>query len=118
MALRHPRLQKERHFATFPTELVRRPILATCPAVVCSDCGLAWGPVKGRPTGFVGPRCDMAAAPRPGVVLDPSFGTGTVGQVAAELGRDWLGIELNPAYAELAQSRLKLPAEAPARAAA
>jgi DNA modification methylase len=39
-------------------------------------------------------------------VLDPFFGTGTVAAVAKEHGRDWLGIELNPAYKPLAESRL------------
>jgi DNA modification methylase len=39
-------------------------------------------------------------------VLDPFFGTGTVGAVASRLGRDWLGIELNPVYAALARQRL------------
>jgi DNA modification methylase len=40
--------------------------------------------------------------------MDPFFGTGTVGVVARELGRDWLGIELNPAYVRLAAQRLGL----------
>jgi DNA modification methylase len=39
-------------------------------------------------------------------VLDPFFGTGTVGLVAQELGRDWLGIEINPEYVRLAEERL------------
>jgi site-specific DNA-methyltransferase (adenine-specific) len=102
------------HFATFPPALVRRPILATCPPLVCSDCGLPWGPVRGRPTSAVGPRCDLAVAPRPGVVLDPFFGTGTVGVVARDLGRDWLGIELKPEYVQLARERLGLDLEAAA----
>lgn len=93
------------HFATFPPGLLRRPILATCPRWVCSDCGLPWGPVD-RATGPAGPRCALAADPKPGVVLDPFCGTGTVGLVARELGRDWLGIELNPAYVRLARERL------------
>ncbi len=29
----------EAHFATFPEELVRRPILATCPKYICKKCG-------------------------------------------------------------------------------
>jgi DNA modification methylase len=41
------------------------------------------------------------------VVLDPFFGTGTVGSVAQRLGRDWIGIELSPAYAQLAARRLE-----------
>lgn len=93
------------HFATFPPGLLHRPILATCPRWVCSDCGLPWGPLDRR-TGPTGPRCTMAADPRPGVVLDPFCGTGTVGLAARELGRDWLGIELNPAYVQLAEERL------------
>ena len=52
--------------------------------------------------------CGCSAPTRPGVVLDPFFGTGTVGVVAAELGRNWLGIELNPAYIALARQRLRL----------
>jgi site-specific DNA-methyltransferase (adenine-specific) len=96
------------HFATFPPALIRRPILATCPPLVCSDCGLPWGSAAGRPATAAGPHCGLAVAPRPGVVLDPFFGAGTTGLVAQELGRDWLGIELNPAYSRLASHRLGL----------
>jgi hypothetical protein len=39
-------------------------------------------------------------------VLDPFFGAGTVGLVAEQHGRDWIGIELNPAYVKLAKQRL------------
>ncbi len=106
------------HFATFPPALIRRPILSTCPPLVCSDCGRPWGSVRGRTTGAVGPHCDLAAAPRPGVVLDPFFGSGTVGLVAAETGRDWIGIELQPAYVRLAQERLGLAPELDLEAAA
>lgn len=41
-----------------------------------------------------------------GVVLDPFFGSGTVGEVAASEGRDFVGVELNREYAAIAQSRL------------
>jgi site-specific DNA-methyltransferase (adenine-specific) len=84
------------HFATFPEALVRRPILATCPARVCTRCG----------TPQPAPGCDCRAAAIPGVVLDPFFGSGTVGVVARRLGRDFLGIELNPEYVRLAEQRL------------
>jgi len=50
--------------------------------------------------------CILAGAPVGGVVLDPFFGSGTVGVVARELGRGYLGIELNPSYVELARRRL------------
>lgn len=109
---------KGAHFATFPPELIRRPILATCPPLACSHCGLAWRPVTETGQGPAGPSCRFAAAPRPGVVLDPFFGTGTVGLVARELGRDWLGIELKDDYVELARQRLGLDVDAPLEAAA
>ena len=102
------------HFATFPPALVRRPILATCPALVCAHCGRAWTTTGGCGPGPAAPSCGLAARPRPGVVLDPFFGTGTVGLVARELGRDWLGIEINPEYAQLARDRLGLDLEAAA----
>lgn len=47
-----------------------------------------------------------ATCPPGGIVLDPFFGTGTVAVVAEQLGRDWLGIELNPAFATMAYERI------------
>jgi DNA modification methylase len=40
-----------------------------------------------------------------GVVLDPFAGSGTTGAVAQRLGRKFIGIELNPAYARMAEER-------------
>lgn len=62
------------HFATFPTALLTKPILSSCPPS--------------------------------GVVLDPFMGAGTVAIEAERLGRDWLGIELNPAYRRQALRRI------------
>jgi site-specific DNA-methyltransferase (cytosine-N4-specific) len=51
----------------------------------------------------------IKASTRPGdVVLDPFFGSGTAGLVASELGRRYVGIELNPEYIALAKDRLGL----------
>jgi DNA modification methylase len=107
------------HQATFPEALIGRPILATCPERICVQCDTAWT----RPTRIVTlhtsegrrdvrkvgdlRRCDCFAPSRPGVVLDPFFGTGTVGVVAERLSRDWLGIELNRAYAAAARARIE-----------
>jgi hypothetical protein len=52
------------------------------------------------------PTCKCSAPTRPGIVLDPFFGSGTVGVVAKKHKRDWLGIELNPDYVNLARKRL------------
>jgi DNA modification methylase len=40
------------------------------------------------------------------VVLDPFFGSGTTGVVAKKLKRNWIGIERDPDYIQLAQQRL------------
>ncbi|WP_375458799.1 site-specific DNA-methyltransferase [uncultured Enterovirga sp.] len=50
----------------------------------------------------------LLAASNPGdVVLDPFFGTGTTGAVARKLGRHFVGIEREPAYAEVARRRIE-----------
>ena len=49
----------------------------------------------------------LLACTKPGdVVLDPFFGTGTTGAVARRLGRHWVGIERERAYAKVAQERI------------
>lgn len=49
----------------------------------------------------------LVASTKPGdVVLDPFFGTGTTGAVAKRLGRHFVGIERDPAYAALARKRI------------
>lgn len=52
--------------------------------------------------------CILAGCPIGGTVLDPFFGAGTTGLVAARTGRDCIGVELNPAYVEIAERRLGL----------
>ncbi|MDE2099706.1 MAG: site-specific DNA-methyltransferase [Patescibacteria group bacterium] len=39
-------------------------------------------------------------------VLDPFCGSGTTGLVARQLGRDFVGIDLNPEYLEMARRRI------------
>jgi DNA modification methylase len=43
-------------------------------------------------------RCIAAGCPPGGVVLDPFSGTGTTGLAARQLGRSYIGIDLNPAF--------------------
>jgi site-specific DNA-methyltransferase (adenine-specific) len=106
------------HQATFPAGLIERPILATCPERICVQCDAAWtrpARIKSRRTNEgmrhtreVGElrRCGCFAPSRPGIVLDPFMGTGTTAIVAERLSRDWLGVELNPAYVKLAKRRI------------
>ncbi len=51
--------------------------------------------------------CIMAGCPVGGIVLDPFNGAATVGIVALEHGRQYLGIELNPEYVQLSVDRLR-----------
>lgn len=51
--------------------------------------------------------CIMAGAPVGGIVLDPFMGSGTTAQVAQNLGRKYLGCELNTEYEILQRERLK-----------
>ena len=50
--------------------------------------------------------CILAGAPVGGVVLDPFMGSGTTAQVAQDLGRKYLGCELNPDYKPLQDKRI------------
>lgn len=101
------------HFATFPTSLVERPLLASCPERTCTRCGRPWRRDPARTLGHLAvrgelrPDCRCRKGWRPGVVLDPFFGAGTVGLVAEAHQRDWLGVELNPDFAALAEHRIE-----------
>jgi DNA modification methylase len=48
----------------------------------------------------------LAGCPKGGIILDPFMGAGTTGLVAKNLGRNYLGIELNPEYIKLATKRI------------
>jgi len=50
--------------------------------------------------------CILAATRSDDFVLDPFFGSGTVGLVCEKHGRKYVGIELNPEYVKLATDRL------------
>jgi len=51
--------------------------------------------------------CGCHQGYEPGVVLDPFFGSGTVGVAAEKLGLNWIGIEINPQYvSEIITKRL------------
>lgn len=49
--------------------------------------------------------CILAGAPLGGIVLDPFMGSGTTAQVSQDLGRQYIGCELNPAYEKLQNKR-------------
>lgn len=51
--------------------------------------------------------CGCKAGFKGGIVLDPFMGSGTTAVVAKKLGRNYVGIELNPKYVEMAERRLE-----------
>jgi len=51
--------------------------------------------------------CIEAGCPPDGVVFDPFMGAGTTAVVARELGRNYVGIELNADYVKIAEERVK-----------
>ena len=57
------------------------------------------------PTALIDP-CILAATRENDYVLDPFFGSGTVGVVCQEHNRKFVGIELNNEYVKIAQKRL------------
>lgn len=107
------------HFAAYPLPLAERAVLAGCPPRVCGKCGTPWRRAKLRNTtgsggserllrtGALKAQCGCTAAWQAGLVLDPFIGTGTTALAAVTHHRDWLGIELNPAFAAMAQERIK-----------
>ena len=100
------------HHAVFPVALAERPIKAGCPERRCRRCRLPWKRETLRKLGHLAvrgelqPTCACGRGWEPGVVLDPFIGSGTTAIAAEQHGRDWLGIELNPAFARLALKRI------------
>ncbi|MFT4042904.1 MAG: site-specific DNA-methyltransferase [Gordonia sp. (in: high G+C Gram-positive bacteria)] len=100
------------HIATYPEHLAGRMLAAGCPRLRCSHCRRPWARQLIR-RGHLAhrkpprPTCSCAAPPEPGLVLDPFLGSGTTAVVAARSGRDWLGIEINPDYVEIAEQRIR-----------
>jgi site-specific DNA-methyltransferase (adenine-specific) len=57
------------------------------------------------PTELILP-CIKAGSREGDIVLDPFSGSGTTGEVALQLGRNYIGCELNPDYAALSEVRI------------
>lgn len=68
--------------------------------------GKEWNPIIER-SNPVMTDCGCGAPFKPGVCLDPFMGAGTTGLVALKLNRNFVGIELNRAYIDLAYDRLE-----------
>ena len=49
--------------------------------------------------------CILAGCPKDGIVIDPFFGSGTVGVVCKRKQRNYIGIEINPKYIQMSEER-------------
>ncbi len=83
-----PTERNKRSVWTIPTESFKGAHFATFPKALVEPCILA-----GSRSGDI--------------VFDPFMGSGTVAQVAQNLGRKWVGAELNPEYIKLQKERTK-----------
>lgn len=70
-----------------------------------STCGYKGAHFAVFPEKLIEP-CILAGCREGGTVLDPFCGSGTTGAVAAKHKRNFIGIELNSQYAEIAQKRI------------
>lgn len=58
-----------------------------------------------KPEGIIEPLVKYSC-PHGGRILDPFSGSGTTGVVAVRHGRSYIGLELNPTYAEISRKRV------------
>ena len=95
------------HVALFPSKLVEPCIKAgSSERGCCSGCGNPMVREKGNPRSWK-PSCDCGLDLSPCVVLDPFSGSGTTIASALKLGRNAIGIELNPEYAKGTEARIE-----------
>jgi DNA modification methylase len=85
------------HFAIMSLHLAEKCVLAsTSDKGVCENCN----------SPSLNKKCKCETARMPFLVLDPFMGSGTTAVAAVRNRRDYLGIELNPTYIELANRRI------------
>ena len=94
---------KEKHFAAYPRELIRTPMLASVPEIVCDECGLPFIRIPGTNKYS---SCSCNGKTRPGIVLDPFMGSGTTALEALFQNKAYIGIEINDEYAAMCERRI------------
>ena len=93
----------DREESTWDTEMRNRRSVWTVATVPYKGAHFATFPAE-----LIEP-CILAGSKPGQIVLDPFFGSGTTGMVAQNLGRQWMGCELNPEYKPLQNERLQQP---------
>ncbi len=132
-----PGRNTDSHFAVFPEELPRRAIhMGSSPKGACADCGAPYERIlhnlnaNQHDRDFTPNVKGFAMVPKdyefgyatlgwsktcscktdkikPCVVMEPYLGSGTTAWVAEAEGRAWLGCELNPEFAEMAERNIQ-----------
>jgi DNA modification methylase len=105
-------LTRNSHPTVKPIDLMRWLVrLVTPPELRCATCNGAGGRTIGGPDEFGnydGEECPTCGGPgtAPGTILDPFAGSGTTGIAAALEGFNFIGIEREHEYVEIAKARI------------
>ncbi len=91
----------ERYYSKESPQMRNKRDVWSVPTSGCKDAHFATYPEK-----LIEP-CILAGSKEGGIVLDPFLGSGTTAIVAVKNDRKYIGIEINPQYVEMAQSRIK-----------
>ncbi len=75
------------------------------PARMAENDGTTAHPTQ-KPIGLMAWCIDRAKVPAGGTVLDPFMGSGTTGVAAVQMGRQFIGIERDPSYFDIACERI------------
>ena len=106
----NPSGYKGKHLAVFPPKLIEPMIVASTSCKgVCPVCGAPWVRLDGDPASLnwmPSCICGIGKPIVPATVLDPFSGAGTTGLVCKAHNRNYIGIDLNPSYNEMATKRI------------
>ena len=74
--------------------------------------GANWQPLANfhatvKPLALMRYLCRLTKTPTGGKVLDPFMGSGTTGVACVQTGRNFIGIEIDPGYFEIAKKRIE-----------
>jgi DNA modification methylase len=100
--------QKISHTAPYPIALIKQIIKFSTPEWVCKKCNLPISTAYNRKTNYLEMlSCKCNDGKTKPLVFDPFMGSGTTALAALELDRDFCGLELNTAYFEECEKRIK-----------